>query len=79
MTINKIVLVFKTDVSNTVRSRLIIRSLMRQLPETKINFDLDDTDHVLRIEKGGQDLGIDHVMDVILLLNKYGHQCEVLA
>jgi hypothetical protein len=76
--LNKIVLVFKTDVSDIKRSKIIIRSLLTRLPDAKINFDLEDVDKILRIEGQRHCLGMETVKNVKVLLAKYSHRCEVL-
>lgn len=50
----KIVEVFKTDVPDALIAKDVIDYLLKISPETLINFDLEDCDHVLRIESTGQ-------------------------
>ena len=42
--------VFKTNVEDKHLAEKIIAHLNEELPECKINFDLDDCDRILRIE-----------------------------
>lgn len=42
--------VFKTDVQEMSQANHMIALLYQQFPGTKINFDLEDCDKVLRIE-----------------------------
>lgn len=65
--------VFKTDVQNVKQSELLIRKLQKHIPNSCINFDLEDIDNILRVEAENVP-----VENIILLLNKYGHGCEVL-
>jgi len=66
--------VFKTDVSDTSQSKLLLGQLLTMLPKCRINFDLDDCDRVLRIE--GENFA---AISVILLMNEKGFLCEELA
>jgi hypothetical protein len=66
--------VFKTNVQEKERSRLLIQKLVEQFPASKINFDLDDCDKILRVE------GIDFCAQrIIELLKLNGHYCELLT
>lgn len=42
--------VFKTNVSSEKKSKIIIDALHLLLPNAKINFDLEDSDKILKIE-----------------------------
>jgi hypothetical protein len=66
--------VFKTNVQGKGRSRVVIKKLLEQFPASKINFDLEDCDRVLRIE--GKDLC---ALRIIELLKLNGHYCEILT
>jgi len=65
--------VFKTDVSNKTDADAILKSLKRQFPGGKFNFDLEDTDRVLRIEYKR-----DIIHDVVLLFKGRQFICELL-
>ena len=65
--------VFRTNVQKTTQSRLMIKLLSVHFPASKINFDLDDCDKVLRVE--GKDLCKQRIIE---LLKLNGHYCEVL-
>ena len=65
--------VFKTDVYEEERSTIIIQKLRQYFPENKINFDLDDCDKILRVE--GENVFSGKIME---LLNREGHECEIL-
>ena len=65
--------VFKTSVQEKNESCLLIEKIQEQFPAYAINFDLEDCDHILRVE---------HNMieneKIIALLNSQGYHCEVL-
>ena len=42
--------VFKTNVALQYQSEVLVLELLAHLPGSKINFDLDDCDRILRIE-----------------------------
>ena len=42
--------VFKTDVQEPIQAKKLVTLLRKQIPNSKINFDLTDCDKVLRIE-----------------------------
>jgi hypothetical protein len=65
--------VFKTNVQEKDRSGLLIKQLMEHFPATKINFDLEDCDKVLRVE--GKDFCVNRIIE---LLKLNGHYCEIL-
>jgi len=65
--------VFKTNVQQTKQAEELIFVLRQKFPESKINFDLDDCDKVLRIE--GKDFVSGNVMQV---LKKRGFMCNLL-
>jgi hypothetical protein len=66
--------VFKTNVQEKDRSMLLIKKLLDEFPASKINFDLEDCDKVLRVE--GQDFC---ARKIIELLKLNGHYCEILT
>lgn len=65
--------IFKTNVQETEVSAAIIQQLLEQLPDARINFDLDDCDKILKIDSNF----IDNKRVVALLLSA-GYQCEAL-
>jgi len=65
--------VFKTNVQEIEHAAQLIAMLQQHFPGSKINFDLDDCDKVLRIE--GTNFITDHVM---LFLKANGFHCNVL-
>lgn len=69
----KMVEVFKTNVQEVDQSKTLIQKLLEQFPQSKINFDLDDCDKILRAE--GMDIQPEKMIEV---LNSNGYQCQVL-
>ncbi|WP_205511636.1 hypothetical protein [Longitalea arenae] len=65
--------VFKTNVQEFSEAQKLVALLSRHFPGTKINFDLDDCDKVLRVE--GNDLRIEKVMTIV---TGKGFLCKVL-
>jgi hypothetical protein len=65
--------VFKTNVQRNEQAKELIFLLQQKFPESKINFDLDDCDKVLRIE--GTNFISCNVMNV---LKERGFMCNVL-
>ena len=65
--------VFKTNVQQTKQAEELISLLQQKFPESKINFDLDDCDKVLRIE--GNDFVSGNVIQVLI---KRGFMCNLL-
>jgi hypothetical protein len=66
--------VFKTNVQEKDRSRMLIQKLTEQFPASKINFDLEDCDKILRVE--GKDFCAHRIIE---LLKLNGHYCEILT
>jgi hypothetical protein len=64
--------VFKTNVREQVQAEMILSALVNSFPTIKPNFDLEDCDHVLRIE------GEFIATEVIKFIRAKGHFCEVL-
>ena len=46
----KTVEIFRTDITQPFIAQKLIESLLELLPNCRINFDLQDCDHILRIE-----------------------------
>jgi len=65
--------VFKTNVQEFSQAQKLLALLRRHFPGTKINFDLDDCDKVLRVE--GNNLRIEKVMTLVI---EKGFLCTVL-
>lgn len=65
--------VFKTNVKKPKQAKQVIAVLQQSLPGSKINFDLDDCDKILRIE--GSAL---RVRTVETLVRETGFACNTL-
>ncbi len=65
--------VFKTNVQKQTEAKKIINLLGRYFPNSKINFDLDDCDKVLRVE--GRNIAVEKVVE---LVEKNGFNCAEL-
>jgi hypothetical protein len=65
--------VFKTNVNEQVQAEIILSVIVNSFPSIKPNFDLQDCDHVLRVE--GNDFT---TTEIINLLQSNGHFCEIL-
>jgi len=71
--LEKVVLVFKTNVHDLKIARWLVTELQQHFPMHRINFDLDDCDRILRIE--GQDL---EEALVAAMLHAKGYECSIL-
>jgi hypothetical protein len=68
--------VYRTNVNTNREEAFMLEILCEQFPYCKINFDLEDCDHILRIEKLiPQALNNE---DVIFLVQQCGFEIEVL-
>jgi len=65
--------VFKTNVQEFSQAQKLVALLRRHFPGSKINFDLDDCDNILRVE--GNNLPIEKVMTLVI---EKGFLCSVL-
>lgn len=65
--------VFKTSVNEQAQADTILSALVNSFPSIRSNFDLDDCDHVLRVE--GNEFTTTEIID---LLQTNGHYCEPL-
>ena len=62
--------VFKTNVCSHKDARKILKSLSKFAPMYKMNFDLEDTDKILRIEvDNATDIDIHEVMTLVKRAN----------
>jgi hypothetical protein len=71
--LKKTVSVFKTNVLNGDAAQALIQRLASYFPAHRINFDLEDCDHILRIE--GIKIDCTKVIDQ---LQQENYQCELL-
>ncbi|WP_080779264.1 methyltransferase type 11 [Chryseobacterium phocaeense] len=69
----KTVEIFKTNVLNGKEAGNIITFLITVYPEFIINFDLEDTDNILRIEANQFEIEADNVIKYMIEL---GYSCE---
>ena len=65
--------VFKTNVQEVDGANAIVQKLSEQFPSSKINFDLEDCDKILRIE--GSHIDNKTIIDVLIIK---GFRCEIL-
>lgn len=65
--------IFKTNVQEFSEAQKLVALLRRHFPDSKINFDLDDCDKVLRVE--GSNLRIEKVMALVM---EKGFLCKVI-
>ena len=65
--------VFKTNVHRATEAHRLVSLLLNHFPGSKINFDLDDCDKVLRVE--GRNFITEKVMH---LVQENGFSCAVL-
>jgi hypothetical protein len=68
-----IVEVFKTNVTELAPSEILIRQLLDHFPKSRINFDLEDCDKILRVE--AKTVIPEKIVEV---LNANGYSCEIL-
>jgi len=66
--------VFKTDVQQPGTANLLIAKLMLLFPGSRVNFDLEDCDRVLRVE--GENICRQKTTQ---LLKSSGYRCQELA
>jgi hypothetical protein len=65
--------VFKTNVQKDKQAKSLVNLLYLHFPNSKINFDLDDCDKILRVE--GRDIAAVKVME---LVKQNGFYCTAL-
>ena len=70
---DKVILVFKTNVSRYRDAKKLLTCLLEQFPTHRVNFDLEDCDKILRIE--GTQISYEAV---VTILNKNNYQCLIL-
>lgn len=66
--------VFKTDVQQPGTANLLIAKLILLFPGSRVNFDLEDCDRVLRVE--GENICREKIAQ---LLKSCGYFCQILA
>lgn len=65
--------VFKTNVQRRGVANALVALLNSNFPGSRINFDLEDCDRVLRVE--GDNF---HPEKVMMLVNENGFQCHIM-
>ncbi len=65
--------VFKTNVREKDQAQRLMLILVQEFPFSKINFDLEDCDRILRME--AEWIAQDRVIEV---LEGYGYRCSLL-
>ena len=68
--------VFKTSVNSKHQAEILVAALQRVFPEYKANFDLDDSDRILRVVNND---GTVFAEDVIYFLRGFDFEAEVLS
>ncbi|HVD98862.1 MAG TPA: hypothetical protein VNB90_11715 [Cytophagaceae bacterium] len=66
--------IFKTNVQEATEANKLAQLLLEHFPDSKINFDLEDCDRILRIESEKIDY-----QRIIFFLNSQHFFCEVLT
>jgi hypothetical protein len=69
------ILIYKTTVQNRDEADSITELILNEIPSCDISFDLDDCDHVLRIESKNGKID-EHV--IYRIFRKQNHNLEVL-
>jgi hypothetical protein len=65
--------VFKTNVEEQQQAAKLLEVLTQHFPLSRINFDLDDCDRILRVE--GDTVSY---KEIIELITNNGYQCKIL-
>ena len=69
-----IVEVFKTNVQHPELAEQLVSILRSRLAVSRINFDLEDCDKILRVE--GKQICVELIIEI---LSTFGLECEVLT
>ncbi|MDB5149964.1 MAG: hypothetical protein JWQ57_3984 [Mucilaginibacter sp.] len=72
-TINSMVEVFKTNVQDPAEAAMLVGLLQKLITNSRVNFDLEDCDKILRIE--GLDISPQLVTGI---LEDHCYQCQLL-
>ncbi|MBP0902524.1 hypothetical protein ACFSKN_02750 [Mariniflexile gromovii] len=65
--------IFKTNIADENTAKTVLSELAIHLPNSYINFDLEDCDNILRIENCSINVNL-----VVSILNTNGFNCELL-
>lgn len=66
--------VFKTNVTNSHQARVLVQFIQNRFEGYQVNFDLDDCDHILRVE-AARHIEVD---PMIAMLKDMGVKAEAL-
>jgi len=69
----KMVEVFKTNIQQQTQAEILLAVLGQHFPHSRINFDLEDCDKILRVE--GKIVSTSQIIEIV---NSNGYYCEVL-
>jgi hypothetical protein len=69
-----IVEVFKTNVNEVALSEILIGQVLLHFPDSRVNFDMEDCDKILRVE--AETIITEKIIEI---LNVNGYSCEVLT
>jgi len=65
--------VFKTNVENASDASSIVQVLLQHFPGSRVNFDLQDCDRILRVE--GKDFCVE---TILTFMKENGFHCSIL-
>ncbi|KKO93268.1 methyltransferase type 11 [Sphingobacterium sp. Ag1] len=65
--------IFKTDVYRMKDAQRIVATLVSLFSTYKINFDLDDEEHILRIESSQLEI---ETTSIVSKMFEWGYRCE---
>jgi hypothetical protein len=68
--------VFKTNVTSDHQARQLVNLIEEYFDGYKVNFDLQDCDHILRVEGHNEEL---ELQSLICLLKDQGVRAEILC
>lgn len=69
----RIVEIFRTNIQNDKDADKVISSLLTLYPTSKINFDLEDEENILRVEASSFEIETDRIINYMVEL---GYNCE---
>jgi hypothetical protein len=69
-----IIEVFRTNIDSETIAQAIKAEINTMFPELSVNFDLDDSDHIMRLVTPSYD----YIPQVAAFVTSNGYECEVL-
>ena len=66
--------VFRTNVTYSLQAMIIRERILQSFPAYKVNFDLDDCDHILRVEAPG----VVNTAGVLTIVGSLGFEAGIL-